>query len=794
MNIQYELKLLTVAISAILLAGCATTATKMEQQPVANAIVGNPDTLANTIADAGDTTTQIPPDNSFDQPKDIIYRGSDQMVKLPKPTPKQVEKSKGGMVALNFEQVPLTDLVHSILGKLLNVNYSIDAPLKGEVTLHTADPVPSDRLLSILQSYLLANGALMVKGADGIYHIGPAKNMQGMPAGLVSEHTIPAGYSTVIVPLHYIAAKQMAAILKPLAPPQAFVRVDSARNILMLAGTGAQINDWMSIIHSFDIDMLKGMSVGIFPVEYGSVSEIASAVNALLANGEGAKGSLSGLVKVLPLKRLNSLLIVTPRAHYLDTIKMWIDRLDKPPENSLEPALYVYPVQHGSAAHLAKLLNQIYGGGGSGGASTATADSGVAPGLQTSSISSSGASSGYSGGSSVMDNSNNSLTGSTSSSNVGGGLSGNGSSGASGGSGLLTGGTATAAKNSNDGGTANVSLKGDSGNEIKVVADDQNNALLIYARRQDYQKIANALRRLDVQPLQVLIEASIIEVSLTGNLKYGLEWYLQGSLGSGLTGSAGLNFNSTGSIAPSQPGFSYSITNGAGVVRAVLNALAQKSLVKVISSPSVLVLNNNTANIQVGTQQPIQSAQSIITSGIVSNSITYKDTGVVLSVTPSVNAGGMVRMNIKQAVSDVGPIDSATGQRSFLQRQVDTRVEVRSGQTVTLGGLIKNNISNGKSGIPGLSDIPVLGNLFSTTTKTDDRTELLVMITPRVLKNPKDLGDITREMRDRMSSLESLEKSANYVGIGQSNFKQENPPINVDPANQTKTQPHVPNR
>ncbi|MGD9663340.1 MAG: type II secretion system secretin GspD, partial [Porticoccaceae bacterium] len=592
---------------------------------------------------------------------------------------------------------------------------------------------------------------------------------------------IPAGYSTVIVPLHYIAAKQMAEILKPLAPPQAFVRVDSARNILMLAGTGAQINDWMSIIHSFDIDMLKGMSVGIFPVEYGSVSEIASAVDALLANGEGAKGSLSGLVKVLPLKRLNSLLIVTPRAHYLDTIKMWIDRLDKPPENSLEPALYVYPVQHGSAAHLAELLNQIYGGGGSGGSSTASADSGVAPGLQTSSISSSGGSSGDSGASSIMGNSNNALLGSSSASN--GGLGGTNSSGTGGGSGMLTGSAGAASNNASDKGAANVSLKGDSGSEIKVVADNQNNALLIYARRQDYQKIANALRRLDVQPLQVLIEASIIEVSLTGNLQYGLEWYLQGSLGSGLTGSAGLNFNSTGAIAPSQPGFSYAITNGEGAVRAVLSALAQKSLVKVISSPSVLVLNNNTANIQVGNQQPIQSAQSIITSGIVSNSITYKDTGVVLSVTPSVNAGGMVRMNIKQAVTDVGAVDSATGQRSFLQRQIDTKVEVHSGQTVTLGGLIKNNVSNGKSGIPYLSDIPVLGNLFSTTTKTDDRTELLVMITPRVLKNPKDLGDITREMRERMSSLESLEQSANYVGIGRSDAKQTSPELKTNQAN-----------
>jgi general secretion pathway protein D len=333
-----------------------------------------------------------------------------------------------------------------------------------------------------------------------------------------------------------------------------------------------------------------------------------------------------------------------------------------------------------------------------------------------------------------------------------------------GGAGGSMGGTSNTAT---EGGSPSVNIKVDN-NEIRVVADSQNNALLIYAKRQDYQKIANALRRLDVAPIQVLIEASIVEVTLSGNLQYGLEWYLQGSLGSGLQGTASLNANSSGGIAPVQPGFSYSIANGAGAVRAVLSALAQKSLVKVISSPSVMVLNNNTATIQVGNQQPIQSGQTIVSNGIVSNSITYKDTGVILSVTPSVNAGDMVNMRIKQAVTDVGAVDTATGQRSFLQRQVDTKVEVHSGQTVTLGGLIKNNVSNGKSGIPFLSDIPYVGNLFSTTTKTEDRTELLVMITPRVLRNQQDLSDITREMRERMTGLESMADSANYAGQKQS--------------------------
>lgn len=758
-------KSLLVLSIALWISGCATQPTA--SLPPASALLADADgTQAKPVSHTVSVQeTQIKPEPVDSASRPMIYKGNDLMVRQPKPAA-SIEQKAGGMVALNFEQVPLTDLVQSILGKLLKVDYSIDAPLKGDVTLHTAEPVPADRLLSILESFLLANGALMVKGSDGIYHIGPTDTIRGMPAGVSNMNALPSGYTTVIIPLHYIAAKQMAEILKPLAPAQAFVRVDNARNLLMLAGTGEQIKDWMRVIQSFDVDMLKGMSVGIFPIEYGSVTEIGTAVNALLSNGEGESGSLSGLVKVLPLKRLNSLLIVTPRAHYLDTVKTWIDRLDKPPENSLEPTLYVYPVQNGSAVHLAKLLNDIYSGGG-GGASAGATDSGVAPGMQTSSIAASGA--GGLGSSPTNGGLNSGVTGGGLNGATAGGIGSLGGSTASGGimgggGGLLGGAGTTSGTSGQPAQTASVSLKGDSGSEIRVVADSQNNALLIYARRQDYQKIVNALRRLDVEPVQVLIEASIVEVTLTGSLQYGLEWYLQGSLGSGLQGAAGLNFNTTGSIAPSQPGFAYTITNGGGVVRAVLSALADKSLVKVISSPSVMVLNNNTATIQVGNQQPIQSGQNIISNGIVSNNFTYKDTGVILSVTPSVNAGGMVRMVIQQGVTDVGAIDSATGQRTFLQRQINTKVEVHSGQTVTLGGLIRNNVTNGKSGIPLLGDIPYLGNLFSTTSQADDRTELLVMITPRILRNQQDLGDITREMKDRMSSLESLVDQANYTG------------------------------
>jgi general secretion pathway protein D len=185
----------------------------------------------------------------------------------------------------------------------------------------------------------------------------------------------------------------------------------------------------------------------------------------------------------------------------------------------------------------------------------------------------------------------------------------------------------------------------------------------------------------------------------------------------------------------------------------VLSALAEKSLVKVISSPSLMVLDNHTASIAVGNQQPVRVGETISSGGNITSNIQFKDTGVTLSVTPSVNAGNMVTMQLNQAVTDVGQVDAATGQRSFLQRQFGSKVAVRSGETLVLGGLIRDNSTSGKSGLPGLQDIPILGALFGTNTKNTNRTELLVVITPRVVRTEQDVRQVGQELKDRMKTL-----------------------------------------
>jgi general secretion pathway protein D len=287
---------------------------------------------------------------------------------------------------------------------------------------------------------------------------------------------------------------------------------------------------------------------------------------------------------------------------------------------------------------------------------------------------------------------------------------------------------------------------------LRVVADEVNNSILVYGTQAEYAKIESSLRRLDVPPTQVLIEASIVEVTLTDDMQYGLQWTFNNSRANGDVGTGVLSNLPGGVLGGAQAGFSYVLRNSLGNIKAVLNALAEKSLVKVISSPSLMVLDNYTAQIVVGDQQPIQSATTTTTGGVVTNSIQYKDTGVALSVTPSVNAGNMVTMAINQAVTDVGQIDAATGQRAFLQRQITSKVAVRSGQTLVLGGLIRDNNTTGSNGVPGLHEIPVLGALFGTKTSSGQRTELLVIITPRVVRSEQDAVEVSAEMRERMTS------------------------------------------
>lgn len=707
---------------------------------------------ATESADAADTGARI-------------MRGNDRVIAPPRST----VQSDGSPSTFKFEEAPISEIVHVMLGQILKVDYVLHQPVSGNVTLATRGDVSPDQAVFLLESALQANGIVMARDARGVYHVGRPEALKGIVSAprQVGFGALPPGSGAVIVPLQYIGAAEMAVILRPMIAPDAILRVDTLRNLLVLGGTRTQAEGWLEIINTFDVDLLKGMSVGIFPLKYATVREVDQALRLMTGGGgaaaagsaaggapnsAGGGGAASaaaagsgagaaalaesspffGAVRIMPLERISSIMVVAPRASNLDEARKWIERFDRPSDNSTEAQLFVYPVQNGSAKHLASVLSGIFGGGGG---QTASGGTGVAPGLGSSTSSTQGFGSqnqGQTGALLGMNNNSNRATSGFGSQN----------------------------NQSNQGGQGNTGVTaatlGQSG--VRIIADEVNNAILIYAPRSEYAKLEASLRRLDIRSAQVLIEAMIVEVSLKDELKYGLQWNFSDGFNNGYTGTGVLGSALTTSEVSS--GFTYSLFNSAKAIRATLNALAGKSLIKVISNPSVTVMDNQVANILVGDQIPIKTGETVINS-TTANTVTnfqYKDTGVSLAVTPSVNAGNIVTMQIAQSITDVGAVDPVTKQNSFTQRQIGTKVAIRSGETLVLGGLIKDNTSTTKSGIPLLQDIPVAGKLFGSTQTSTNRTELLIILTPRVLRSDEDARELNEEMRNQMKTFTSVER------------------------------------
>lgn len=720
-----------------------------------------------------------------------IIRGTDQVLARPRPVP----VAEGVPSSFRFEEAPIAEVVRTMLGDILKVDYVLHPPIAGSVTLATRAPVGPDQALFLLESALQANGLALLRDTRGTYHVGRADALKGLGAAVRQAGgpgVLPPGSGVVLVPLQYIGASEMAAILRPMLPDAALVRVDTVRNLLVLAGNRNQAEGWLDIVNTFDVDLLKGMSVGVFPLKYISAKEVEAALQLLSsgaaaaaqgaapgaapvragsnnplagapgsaagARSAGASGSsagapwladnlpLAGAVRVMPLARLNSILVVTPRAAYLDEARRWIERLDQPGGDSDDPQLFIYQVQNGNARHLASVLNGIFGSATPG---SPGANSGVAPGLPILTA--------LPAGGNLGNNTNLLIGANPFASNQGG-------------TGLRLGGVGSSNQGAfgNQGAFSRRDTQGSAQQQqapvvaslgsVRVMADELNNSVLVWSTRAEYAKIEATLRRLDLAPTQVLIEASIIEVTLNDDLRYGLQWAFNDSH-SGLSGlgtlSNGAGNSSGGVIGGALAGFSYALKSPSGAVRAMLNALSAKTTVKVVASPSLMVLDNHTAAIAVGDQTPIQ-AGTTVNQGVTTNNIQYKDTGVNLVVTPSVNAGNIVTMQVDQSVTDVGSKDEVTNQRAFLQRQLSSKVAVRSGESIVMGGLIQENSSATKSGIPVLHSLPLVGGLFGTTVNDGRRTELLVVITPRVVRSDLDIRQVSEELRDRMKGFVTL--------------------------------------
>lgn len=718
--------LLTGTCLAVLLGACAT--------------IPEDGTPGAEIAATPDSSQQLrmtaQPEKGTPTSKATIFPGSGEFINSKNAgksaAPAAASAPAGSGVTLNFEGASIRD-VAKVVFETLKENYTIDPQIQGEVTVQTSRPLQNDQLLPILETLLRASNAVLVR-EGGMYRIIPV-------AGAVKLGNLTpriggrgVGYGVRIVPLSYISALEMAKIITPMLPDGALLLADASRNLLMLAGTAQELNTAQDTVNTFDVNWLKGMSVGLFRLRNVDSQAVANELNQLL--GEGTGTPIAGLVRLVALSKLNAVLVISPQQEYLKEVATWIERLD----GIGGERLYVYHVQNSRAEYVAEMLNGLFNLGGGAGASTRGRE--VAPGLKPAQLSAGSAGGGFGGGNLGAPAA------------LGGGAPAKSNKPApaapgAGGAALGSGGPSAGME------------------EVRIVADTENNALLIWATSQNYERIISTLEKMDIQPRQVLIEATFVEVTLSGQLKYGVQWFFNHNIGN-YDGNASLGLptdlklsDALKNIASNQ--FSYAITDAAGMVKALLSALAADSKVKVLSSPQVMVVDNQQASIQVGTKTPIPQGTSTVNNVTTSGGVSYENTGVLLEVLPRINAGGMVNMEIKQQVSEPGAIvelgsagSSVASAREFLQRSVTSQVVVKDGQTLVLGGLIRETGTDGQSGIPILYQLPVVGALFGQTKQEESRTELIVLITPRVVQNTLEAGQVTEEIRRKMQAVQSL--------------------------------------
>ena len=691
-----------------------------EQQVQASASPAEPETMAKLHnSDEVKMLRSAEPISRGQQ--QILELGTGEFIAQPQPESSQIQESGEGDITLNFQNTDLREFVKAILGDVLQKNYVIDPKVSGKVTIETASPVNKNELFPLFENILAMNDTAVIE-VDGVYQVIPRKQAStGNLSPTVVQKNTTNGYSVRIIPLRFIAAQEMQKILEPLVSEGSGLRIDKKRNLIIASGTTKEINNIQETIDIFDVDWLRGMSVGLYPLDYVDPKTLKTELDSIIGamEGEENKELLGGLVRTVPIERLNSILLISSTAAALREVELWLYRLDRPGDHAGK-RLYVYNVQNAKATELADILGHIFKSTVSASSSKETTPQ-LAPGLTPVEIAS------------PSPNAEQKQQNTPE----------------------------PPARTATDTTKSGLALLENS--SIEIIADDVRNALVVLASPQEYKMVEAAILKLDIVPLQVLIEASIIEITLRDDLNYGVEWFFKNTIdaNSGKGGRGTLDLGEAGLSALT--GFSYTVVDSAEQVRVALNALAQESEVNVLSSPSLMVLDNKTAMINVGDEIPVPTRQSVSTldpNAPTVNEIQFRQTGVTLTVTPRVNSGGLVTMEIKQEVSNaVSTTSSDIDAPTIQQRQVESVVAINSGETIVLGGLIQDTKTNGESGIPGLRKIPLIGNLFKQTRDEKRRTELLVLITPRVVGNRDEARDITDEFRNKLKSLKPFEES-----------------------------------
>ncbi|MGJ5208527.1 type II secretion system secretin GspD [Bradyrhizobium sp. HKCCYLR20261] len=648
----------------------------------------------------------------------------------------------GNGFELNFENTPIATVAKVMLGDILGVGYTIDPRIQGTVSLSSVRPVAKTDVAYVLENALRLSGTALVRDGSG-YRLIPLGEAMGAGTVDASGASAEAGYGITALPLQYVSAPTLLKLLDSFALKPGVVRADPGRNVLLIQGTGAERRTAAEAALSFDADWMRGQSVGIFPIANGNPEPIVAELEKIMDTGDSGLGQ--NMVKFQTISRMNAIMVISRKPALLKTAETWIKRLDA--GNTLRNSVHVYRVKYGEARQMARVLNDMFIGSAGSAADASSTD--IAPGSGTTTSSS---------------GERLSAAGTTAQSGF--------SSQQQGGNGLVAtrgfGGTPPPAPAD---APAEPRMSSGSGKPlmdgVRITPDVVNNTLLIYADRENYRIIEATLRQCDRPQLQVAIDATIAEVTLNDNLNYGVQAFLT-SKNLGLRPDQGSLLNTTSTSAPATvasaagtitnaflnrafPGFNFLI-GSESQPSAILSALHTVTDVKVLSNPSLVVIDNQAATLQVGDQVPVStgSATVLTTNNTVVNTIDYRNTGIILRVAPRVNENGNVRLEIEQEISNVAPQTANSLTPTVAQRKVKSSVAVASGQTVLLAGLISETRQGSRSGVPGIDQIPGLGELFSNTDRTRGRTELIIFIRPQIIRDGTDAHYVAEELRSKL--------------------------------------------
>jgi general secretion pathway protein D len=643
-----------------------------------------------------------------------VYPGNNRFLGQPAakpPAPQRPEEA-----SLNFEAADIREVAKVILGDYLKASYTVHPAVTGTVTFRTVKPISMADLLPTLELLLRQNNAAVVI-EEGLHKVLPITQVRGSISPQLGGLSvpIPQGFSVVVVPLRFVGAREMEKVLAPFAPDNS-IRVDEVRNLVILAGNQRELRHLIDTIEMFDADFLSGYSVGLFPIRSADVKTLVADLDKVF----GAQTSpLAGIVRVIPVERLNALLVVTTQSKYLETAKSWIERLDQLGGTSGGSRFFVYQVRNGKAENLAQLVGDLFAS-----RRTTTTAPTLAPGQRPTEIRSAP----FGSPQPTPQTTTTSVTPPPAATSF-----------------QIPGATGTTSS------------------EVRVIADKDTNSLLILATPTDYDVIESALKKLDVIRRQVLVEVLLAEVTLTDELQFGIDWFVKARNNtSGTLNTMGSLPTTTTRGLTDVPAFGpgLQLINLTGdQVRAVLRTFGGEGRAQILASPQVMVLDNEKAEIKVGSRISVQTqAQTGVSTGTgVLNSFQYLETGILLAVTPRINSGGLVTLEVNQEVSE--PTSSGTTANpnpDVATRNAKTSVVVASGESIVLAGLIREIRRRQADGLPLLSKIPIIGAAFGNQTFARDRTELVLLITPKIVSDSTQAREASEELRNKLPLLRGL--------------------------------------